>query len=87
MSPRDVRDRFQVRLEVVDGYTMVTVYDCAGLAIGDWDQVATARLDDVLRLPNALSDIAALAYESDDVNDLLELYKEIATATERGEWL
>jgi hypothetical protein len=68
--------KLQVRLEVADGYTWVTVFTNEDLMQGDWDEVVSAKLDDVLQMQDGLIDIAALAHEGDE-KGILALYREI----------
>jgi len=72
--------RFLVSLKVTDGYTYVVISDSTGLMIGDFDEVYSVKLDDVLKVPNAIYDIVALA-QADNEDGLDNLFKEIQRRT------
>lgn len=71
--------KFQVRLELADGYTWVTVSITGGAAVHEWEKWMTAKLDDVLKLPNAIYDIPSLAHANDG-EGLMAIYSMVDRA-------
>ena len=56
-----MKKHYRIELEIADGYTWVT---CFHLLDGTWVEWLSAKLDDVLKVPNAIYDLPALAAEN-----------------------
>ena len=71
-----MKKNYRIELEIADGYTWVT---CFHLLDGTWVEWLSAKLDDVLKVPNVIYDLPTSA-SVNDRDEIERLYLEVTRA-------